>query len=58
MGTSWKLVLVFGLCLTCVEPAHGQRRGGRGGGRAGTGERVTAADEAATADRWDDLEAG
>ena len=39
MGTSWKLVLVFGLCLTCVEPAHGQRRGGTGGGRASGGAR-------------------
>src|SRR6516225_2198871 len=34
MRTILKVVLVFGLCLTCVEPAHGQRRGG-GGGRGG-----------------------
>ena len=39
MGTFWKVVLVLGLYLTCVEPAHGQRRGGGGygGGRGGYG---------------------
>ena len=28
MGTFWKVVLVFGLCLTFMEPSYGQRRGG------------------------------
>ncbi|WP_406696957.1 CDC27 family protein [Singulisphaera sp. Ch08] len=43
MGTTWKLVLVFGLCLTWLEPTYGQRGGGAGrsggGARAGGGGR-------------------
>ena len=39
MGTFWKVVLVLSLCLASVEPAHGQRRGGGGGGRSGGGGR-------------------
>ncbi len=37
MGTSWKLAVACVLCLVCVEPAHGQRRGGGGGSRGGGG---------------------
>ena len=37
MGTFGKLVLVFSLCLICVERASGQRRGGGGGSRGGGG---------------------
>ena len=52
MGTFWKLVLVFGLCVTCMEPTYGQRRGGTGGGRSGGG-----GEEPAMVDRGDGLEA-